>query len=467
MSNSLTLRHLHFVGVDHSHNLFDGSSSNVTSSEAVLAVDGEATLEEMELENRKRAITMSILFCALMVFYVGFCFYYQKVHKVRRRIGDSAHQHPRGTARRDGREQQLRSNRAVLDESSDAAHRARSDGQMARKFEERRDKIRAVLITRLLVDDHRHGGADLAGTLANAGEKSMGSQEEVVKQSSLENLESNQISGIDINATVTLSTSHETCDSVNNGDYDGHPAAAPTVAAASSASASCVDFKKYADALQSSISSGTRFVCSPQNANYCSGGGGGGGCSNSNHNGCSNSNHSSHHNTGSNHPNTHSSHPDNDNGSANTMLSILLNEECNICLSSFQVGDRIAWSCKNQTQFTDSSSTSDNDSSATTRTTVNSDAVCRHIFHAECIERWLLVREGCPVCRRSYFEDLEENDPGEVSIGNGSVRNDVVMETREEEEVDLEWGDGSNTHEEVMGPTSAVTPLARVVAVEE
>jgi hypothetical protein len=442
MSSSLTPRRLHSMGVAHSHNLFD-SGSNATGAHSDADAFDEASFEAMELENRKRAVTMSVLFCTLMIVYIGFCFYYQKVHKVRRRIGDSVHRHPRG-----GREEQRRTNRAVLDESSNAAHRARTDGHMARMFDERRDKIRAALITALLVDEGRH----------DAGDNVAGSQSEALEQSASDTLEHTPAEDI----AVTPATSQETCDSDNIAHPGGHPAttAAPAVATEipTSSSSSCVDFKRYADALQSSISSGTRFVCSPQNANHCSGGGGS--CSNSIHNGCNVSSHNSQHNPGSKQPNDHSSHFGG-NGNNATMLSILQNEECNICLSYFQVGDRIAWSCKNQAQFVGSSSSSANDSSPNNGMTVKADSVCRHIFHAECIERWLLVREGCPVCRRSYFEDLQENDPGQVTEGNIDMRNHVVVESHEEDG-DLELGDNNDTHEQVMTST-----LARVVAVEE
>ena len=26
-----------------------------------------------------------------------------------------------------------------------------------------------------------------------------------------------------------------------------------------------------------------------------------------------------------------------------------------------------------------------------------------HVFHDECMKRWLLVRDGCPICRRLYL----------------------------------------------------------------
>jgi len=61
-------------------------------------------------------------------------------------------------------------------------------------------------------------------------------------------------------------------------------------------------------------------------------------------------------------------------------------EECNICLAPFNIGDYI--STKQQKH----------DSTAGIR--------CRHIFHTPCIKQWLVVNDGCPICRRSF--DINE-----------------------------------------------------------
>jgi len=55
-------------------------------------------------------------------------------------------------------------------------------------------------------------------------------------------------------------------------------------------------------------------------------------------------------------------------------------EECIICFSNFQVGDLVAWS-KDQIKG------------------------CTHMFHDECVTRWLLVQDCCPICRRSYLNE--------------------------------------------------------------
>ncbi|KAL3897332.1 MAG: hypothetical protein SGARI_006948 [Bacillariaceae sp.] len=61
--------------------------------------------------------------------------------------------------------------------------------------------------------------------------------------------------------------------------------------------------------------------------------------------------------------------------------------ECSICLCEYTVGSDIVWSSNPQ---------------------------CDHVFHAECIEQWLMKqREGplCPCCRRDFvidpFDDIE------------------------------------------------------------
>ena len=56
---------------------------------------------------------------------------------------------------------------------------------------------------------------------------------------------------------------------------------------------------------------------------------------------------------------------------------------CNICLESLQDGDEIA-SAKNN--------------------------CCHHEYHVECLSSWLAKHDGCPMCRKSYFED-EDAEP--------------------------------------------------------
>ena len=49
---------------------------------------------------------------------------------------------------------------------------------------------------------------------------------------------------------------------------------------------------------------------------------------------------------------------------------------CPICFNEYQVGDDIAWSC-NET--------------------------CYHAFHYDCIVKWLLNHDECPMCRSDYL----------------------------------------------------------------
>ena len=74
-------------------------------------------------------------------------------------------------------------------------------------------------------------------------------------------------------------------------------------------------------------------------------------------------------------------------------IASLYGEECNVCLAHFQVGDRVA--------------------------TSKDSAQCSHIFHDECISRWLLVRDGCPICRRSYFPDAVSESANAADIESG------------------------------------------------
>jgi len=100
--------------------------------------------------------------------------------------------------------------------------------------------------------------------------------------------------------------------------------------------------------------------------------------------------------------------------------------ECNICLTPFRVGDIVAWSMQygelamplltrssgSMTMMTTSTCETSTSSSGLSNnnhhcgiassSSTNED-VCRHFFHEQCISRWLLVRDGCPTCRRSYF----------------------------------------------------------------
>ena len=99
-------------------------------------------------------------------------------------------------------------------------------------------------------------------------------------------------------------------------------------------------------------------------------------------------------------------------------------EECNICLSHFQVGDRVG----TNRHHDERSSFSGSDEMANSE----SEGVgsrCIHAFHEECISRWLLVRDGCPICRRSYFVASTESTGDNVDLESGTVSSNSNLGT--------------------------------------
>lgn len=109
-------------------------------------------------------------------------------------------------------------------------------------------------------------------------------------------------------------------------------------------------------------------------------------------------------------------------------------DECNICLTQFQVGDSAAWSMQygmmvlplpdSNNMKCGGSSKCDNNSGFSISycgASSTQDDVCKHVFHEECISRWLLVRDGCPICRRSYF-------PAETAMADTSPGNQIDEE---------------------------------------
>jgi len=94
-------------------------------------------------------------------------------------------------------------------------------------------------------------------------------------------------------------------------------------------------------------------------------------------------------------------------------------EECNICLTQFQVGDSAAWSMQyGKMVLSGGNSSSDLSTSLTTN---DENDVCKHVFHEECISRWLLVRNGCPICRRSYFSAITTMTAADGTSENATV----------------------------------------------
>ena len=110
--------------------------------------------------------------------------------------------------------------------------------------------------------------------------------------------------------------------------------------------------------------------------------------------------------------------------SHSTVIS-MFGGECNICLSQFQVGDHAAWShdilsVKSGVVLGGNDDTNED----------SAKAVCKHVFHEECITRWLLVRDKCPICRETYFLDdqVQDDSPTAHSMSNSSsaTNNDVL-----------------------------------------
>ncbi len=55
---------------------------------------------------------------------------------------------------------------------------------------------------------------------------------------------------------------------------------------------------------------------------------------------------------------------------------------CPICMESYTDGDDIAWSYNE---------------------------ACTHVFHRECIVRWLMKNDDCPMCRASYLANTDDS----------------------------------------------------------
>lgn len=78
-------------------------------------------------------------------------------------------------------------------------------------------------------------------------------------------------------------------------------------------------------------------------------------------------------------------------------------EECPICLESFEIGQELSWSRQNK---------------------------CYHIFHTQCITPWLMTRYDCPCCRTSLLDDVavsflkESNIIENSNDGNSNLADD-------------------------------------------
>ena len=77
--------------------------------------------------------------------------------------------------------------------------------------------------------------------------------------------------------------------------------------------------------------------------------------------------------------------------------------QCAICLEKFQEGDQL---CSSR----------------------NMD--CKHVFHSECIYRWLLKHEECPYCRQIFLLYGEESCLDLEAGLSGQVKNTNLEESR-------------------------------------
>lgn len=375
-----------------------------------------------------------LIFVSFMVLYICFCMYYRKV-KFGRGSYNSYGESPDNATSRQRRQ---RDNQAVLDESSSAANLAAADSEEQRKLEERKRRIREVLWTKLIVDDEiekqredylvvgdgiedrfygddeemrreeekaaavvtkgRTLAQDEDAAIATAGTLAKHEEEEEV----LSNEETTTIATVPSSSEGTIVTipSNEVVPTIDNSS-----SFSSTIAPSS-------PIRKYADALSCSN-------CHNHATKYCS----------SQQNIC---NSSATHQTND---ATYSSPSGNINKpssstskkpTSSSLTTITLSDiqqtygdECNICLSTFQVGDRAAWS---KHHFNG----------------------CVHAFHDECMKRWLLVRDGCPICRRLYLDDGKKMNSVAPTAApqddddDGGVNNDGA-----EIERDLESGGGN------------------------
>jgi len=432
---------------DHYHRPAAGAGG--IKDQAKAATDDDTTLGG---QTDNQTLSFTLIFLSLMVVYIGFCCHYRKV-KVRRSYDDSAHS--QNANNNNNRQRRQRDNQAVLDESSSAANRAAADSEEQRKLEERKVRIGEVLWTRLIVEDEDeegghvaepylnvNGGGDDEENQVNANDdkshfvdeemgnedaaaavvegKTLAQDEDAAAAGTLaKQEEEEEAPSIEETTIATVPSSSEETISTNPSNED-----VPTIGTSPSSSTAVAPstpppsspFRKYADALSCNN-------CHHHATNYC----------NNQHINCTT--------TTQNNDVTSSSSPANNKSSSNnsSLTTITLSDiqqtygdECNICLSTFQVGDRAAWS---KHHFNG----------------------CVHVFHDECMKRWLLVRDGCPICRRLYLGEgtmkkglvpTPQDDDGANDDANG-VDNDDDGEG--ESGRDLESGGGG------MGNAAIIT----------
>lgn len=148
-------------------------------------------------------------------------------------------------------------------------------------------------------------------------------------------------------------------------------------------------------------------------------------------------------------------------------------EECNICLGQFQVGDRAAWRRDDDAAPGDGPSPANgaavsdddaNDSGGRNGSEGGEAAAgqgCDHVFHEECISRWLLVRDGCPICRRPYFSDAAE-DPEDATNPSAAGDGPAAGANSGDVGIDLELGVVTNVNNSGGGSQRGALDISAV-----
>lgn len=432
------------------HNITGALDLNSTSTARVgySIVDDEIVVEVKKDEEdgtteRDMTIRMTVFFLVLMVLYIAFCAYYRKRNRVRRTVGDTTTSASTTTTSvGDGgeRDRQRSENQTVLDESTDASRRARTNAEMEAKLKERLRIIQRALYVRMIIDDN-----DI-----------------MEKEDDDDDKEKDR--GRDDNSTKTYrdATENKLPPPPQDSTTDGRGGLAVTkmaVAAAATADMSCtvdVDTVQSCHDDRTSSNAGiTSDVLGSDNVPIKTNIIGGGVmtllCTSS-----SNANASAHRR------HCHQQQQQCATIHLTTKVSTYRGEECNICLSSFQVGDRVAWrrSDNNNEDVIDVGGEDDNRGVFAVREGRVDHRGCKHVFHEECITRWLLVRDRCPTCRESYFSDrAAATDLSTTTSGSGGTATAVtLMNEVNDVDTDLEQGRGND---DVVNVSFRSTPLIR------
>ena len=456
------------------------SSSNVDPTETIIDTEKQPASYEYEDPNdSQRTVAMTVFFLVLMVLYMGFCCYYRKV-KTRRTVGDTgeetlARQQRRSENRAVMDESMTASSRArqsdeeakKLDERKDNIKRAllsrlivdeteQQEGERKKKIysdgdenvacegenkncscqgcqywhwenaEEGKTQKQPQEGTAAVLDEVELTAATNAAAFAIAGSNQRGAIISIQEDSDEDEEEENQDQPSDVEEADIAKAQDEkidieaqTLDSNENKVPLSSPISSPLPSPSSSPRSSPRALQPASPPTTPSrlslsldaLNCGNRK--SPMDALNC-------GSTSSRLLNCSNHAITCNMNAGKHKSNNSTNNNDNKKSTVSTIsLSAVIGtygEECNICLSQFQVGDRAAWSKPQSVMGCDDPAATIAVAAAQDEKEIsdclnngsdhsNNVQGCRHIFHEECISRWLLVRDGCPICRRTYFPE--------------------------------------------------------------